>query len=183
MATRLGIRGPSTESSADSFIHTTSSVEPGAQERHMKSWIPVASGSRVKATSAALTFLLLLSSCEGQIGDPELGNGRSNGSGSGGGSPAGPGATTGPGTGGGTVPPPLEGFTPEVAGLRRLTLPQYKNSVHELFGDAVKVANDFEPDTALSGFASIGAARVGLSAHIVGQFETSALDIAKQVLV
>src|SRR5258708_37483448 len=100
---------------------------PTHKERHMKSWIPVASGSRVKLTSAALTFLLLLSSCEGQIGDRELGNGRSNGGGSG--SSAGPGATTGPGTGGGTGTPPLERFTPEAAALRRLTLPQSTHRV------------------------------------------------------
>ena len=102
--------------------------------------------------------------------------------GAGGGS-AGSGTGTGGagGAGGGSTPPPGV-FAPQPAGLRRLTIPQYRNSIRDLFGAGVTVTTDFEEDTLLSGFASIGAARVGLSAKIVEQFETSALAIAKQVL-
>jgi hypothetical protein len=84
------------------------------------------------------------------------------------------------GSGGSGVPPPQ--FAPQAAGLRRLTIPQYRNAVRDLLGADVTVTTEFEPDTMLSGFASIGAARVGLSAKITEQFETSALAIAKQVL-
>jgi hypothetical protein len=83
---------------------------------------------------------------------------------------------------GGVVVPTPQGFTPQAAGLRRLTLPQYANSIHDLLGAKINVPTDFEPDTALSGFASIGAASVSFSAHIVEQFETAALDISKQAL-
>jgi hypothetical protein len=80
-----------------------------------------------------------------------------------------------------TTPPPAE-FKPAPAGLRRLTLAQYRNSIADLLGPGVTVPADFEPDTALSGFNSIGAAVLSLSPHIVEQFETAALAIAHQAL-
>jgi Protein of unknown function (DUF1592)/Protein of unknown function (DUF1588)/Protein of unknown function (DUF1595)/Protein of unknown function (DUF1587)/Protein of unknown function (DUF1585) len=80
-----------------------------------------------------------------------------------------------------TLPPPAM-FKPAPAGLRRLTLAQYRNSIADLLGPGVTVPADFEPDTALSGFASIGAALVSLSPHLVEQFETAALAIAHQAL-
>ena len=104
------------------------------------------------------------------------GSGASAGTGGAGGSGAGTGGAGG--TGGA---PPGE-FVPQTAGLRRLTIPQYRNAIRDLFGPDVTVTTEFEPDTMLSGFTSIGAARVGLSAKITEQFETSALAIAKQVL-
>src|SRR6185295_9707329 len=58
---------------------------------------------------------------------------------------------------------------------------QYKNSVADLLGVTV-AAGDFEPDTALSGFESIGASLISVSPHLVEQLETSALAIAKQAL-
>jgi len=94
----------------------------------------------------------------------------------------GTGGTTGGAGGAGGAPPPLPEFVPQSAGLRRLTIPQYRNAIRDLFGPDVTVTTEFEPDTMLSGFASIGAARVGLSAKITEQFETSALAIAKLVL-
>jgi hypothetical protein len=114
------------------------------------------------------------------------------------GAPGGTGTGTGTGTGGGSgvpnVPPGgdpngvLGGtpkasvFSPAPSTLRRLTVTQYKNSVHDLLGASATVPPDLEPDTALDGFASIGAARVPLSATATEQFETVALALAHQAL-
>jgi hypothetical protein len=73
-------------------------------------------------------------------------------------------------------------FAPAPAGLRRLTAVQYRNSVADLFGGAATAGDDLEADTALSGFASIGASLVSLSPHLIEQLETSALDVAHQAL-
>ena len=59
---------------------------------------------------------------------------------------------------------------------------QYRNTIADLFGGAVTATDDFEPDTALSGFASIGASLVSVSPHLVEQLETQALDVAHQAL-
>jgi hypothetical protein len=80
-----------------------------------------------------------------------------------------------------TLPTPAQ-FKPAPAGLRRLTVAQYRNSVADLLGPGVTVPTDFEADTALSGFASIGAALVSLSPHLVEQLETAALSVAHQAL-
>jgi Protein of unknown function (DUF1588)/Protein of unknown function (DUF1592)/Protein of unknown function (DUF1595)/Protein of unknown function (DUF1585)/Protein of unknown function (DUF1587) len=82
---------------------------------------------------------------------------------------------------GSTLPPPAK-FTPAPTSLRRLTLAQYRNSVADLLGPGVTVSADFEADTSLSGFASIGAALVSLSPHLIEQLETSALSLAHQAL-
>ena len=167
---------------------------------------------RTLRSAAVATALGLALGCSGVIGGPPdpdsepRGRGRTGTAGAGGASATGGTGTGGPtgtggagtgtggptGTGGGTAgtgtgtgggaPPPQADFAPQEAGLRRLTIPQYKNSIRDLFGTAVTVTTEFEEDTMLSGFSSIGAARVSLSAKIVEQFETSALDIAKQVL-
>jgi hypothetical protein len=71
---------------------------------------------------------------------------------------------------------------PAPAGLRRLTVAQYRNSIADLLGTGVTVPSDIEADTALSGFASIGAANVSLSPHLVEQLETAALSVAHQAL-
>jgi hypothetical protein len=86
----------------------------------------------------------------------------------------------GPTGAGGTAPPGV--FTPAPAGLRRLTSLQYRNSIADLFAGGATSTDDLEADTTLSGFASIGAALVTLSPHLVEQLETSARDIAHQAL-
>jgi len=81
----------------------------------------------------------------------------------------------------GTMPPKTAAFTPAASTLRRLTTVQYRNSIRDLLpGVTVKV--DLEPDTALDGLASIGAARIALSPTATEQFETVALDVAHQAL-
>jgi hypothetical protein len=82
---------------------------------------------------------------------------------------------------GGTKPPAAV-FAPAPSTLRRLTVAQYTNSVRDLLGTGITLPTDLEPDTALDGFASIGAARVPLSATATEQFETAALDLAHQAL-
>jgi Protein of unknown function (DUF1592)/Protein of unknown function (DUF1588)/Protein of unknown function (DUF1585)/Protein of unknown function (DUF1595)/Protein of unknown function (DUF1587) len=73
-------------------------------------------------------------------------------------------------------------FVPAEAGLRRLTLPQYRSSLADLFGAAALPATEFESDGALSGFASIAAARLAVSAAITEEFETAALEVAHKAL-
>ncbi len=120
--------------------------------------------------------------CTGSIGA----RASRSGTGAGVGTVTGSGAGTGTGgqgnIGGGLAPVPVGVFVPAPASLRRLTIPQYANSIHDLFGQAVTVPADFEEDTRLAGFASIGAAIASLSPHITEQFETASLAIAKQVL-
>jgi hypothetical protein len=82
---------------------------------------------------------------------------------------------------GNTAPKPAV-FAPAASTLRRLTVAQYRNSVRDLLGAAVTPPSDLEPDTALDGFASIGAARVSLSSTAVEQFETAALALSHQAL-
>jgi hypothetical protein len=73
-------------------------------------------------------------------------------------------------------------FVPAQGGLRRLTVAQYRNSVTDLFGAGALPTTQIEPDSSLSGFISIAAARLALSATITEQFETSALEIAHAAL-
>ncbi|HEX3697430.1 MAG TPA: DUF1592 domain-containing protein [Polyangia bacterium] len=97
--------------------------------------------------------------------------------------PGGSGGVSGGGGNSGLGGQPAPGqFMPAPAGLRRLTMVQYRNTIADLLGSGVTVSKDFEGDTALSGFASIGAARVSLSNQIIEEFETSALSLATQAL-
>jgi hypothetical protein len=73
-------------------------------------------------------------------------------------------------------------FVPAQGGLRRLTSTQYRNSVMDLFGPAALPTTTFEADSALSGFISIAAARLALSATLTEQFESAALEIAHTAL-
>ena len=82
----------------------------------------------------------------------------------------------------GTKPPPAAAFTPAPSTLRRLTTTQYRNTIADLLGAGVTLKTELEPDTALDGFASIGAARVSLSASATEQFDTAAFDLAHQAL-
>jgi hypothetical protein len=82
----------------------------------------------------------------------------------------------------GTKAPSPSVFTPAASTLRRLTTTQYRNTVADLLGSGVTIKTELEPDTALDGFASIGAARVSLSATATEQFDTAAFDLAHQAL-
>jgi len=82
----------------------------------------------------------------------------------------------------GTKPPSAAVFTPAPSTLRRLTVTQYRNAIADLLGAGVTIKTELEDDTALDGFASIGAARVSLSATATEQFDTAAADLAHQAL-
>jgi hypothetical protein len=129
----------------------------------------------VRPWALALAALAVAVGCAGKARTPGDGSGGTVGSVGSGGTMG----TSNPPTG--TAPVPAQ-FAPGPANLRRLTLVQYRNSVADLLGAGVTVSADFEGDTSLSGFASIGAALVSLSPHIIEQFETSALSLAHQAL-
>ncbi|HEX3698471.1 MAG TPA: DUF1592 domain-containing protein [Polyangia bacterium] len=125
----------------------------------------------------SLTTLALAAAavgCSGEIGTSMGGGSGTPGSGNG----TGNGGNGGPG-----MPPPAPAnFVAEQGGLRRLTVPELRNSVTDLFGGGMTISTQFEPDTALSGFASIGAARVQLSAAFVEQLEAASLEVAHKAL-
>jgi hypothetical protein len=73
-------------------------------------------------------------------------------------------------------------YQPPGPSLRRLTVAQYKNSLRELFGEAVRAPTDLEADTVLHGFASIGSAQIALSARATELFEAAALEVGQQAL-
>jgi hypothetical protein len=97
--------------------------------------------------------------------------------------PPGSGAAPGPGDPPtGQVTPPVAGFAPAPATLRRLTRAQYANAIRDLLGPDITVPGDFEPDTVLSGFASIGSSLTTVSATAAEKFESAANAIATQAL-
>ena len=71
------------------------------------------------------------------------------------------------------APPPV---------VRRLTVEQYQRTVHDIFGDDVLVADALEPDFESNGFISIGQGLSAISPRGTEQYESSAHDIAEQVL-
>jgi hypothetical protein len=79
-------------------------------------------------------------------------------------------------------PPPAGSFAPRPTPLRRLTFAQYRNSIADLFGNAITLPDDLETDTEVDGFVSIGATRTTPSAHGVDQYATAAYAIAHQKL-
>lgn len=66
--------------------------------------------------------------------------------------------------------------------LKRLTAAQYTNTVHDIFGDAVLVTDNLEPDTEVNGLYAVGASVGTVSPLGVEQYETSAYSIAEQAL-
>ncbi len=121
-------------------------------------------------TRALAVALLLGSGCSGSILEAPAGG--PGGAGAGAGNPGGSGA--------GNQGPPVAGFAPAPATLRRLTRVQYANAIRDLLGADVTVPGDFEPDTVLSGFASIGSSLTTVSATAAEKFESAASSIATQ---
>jgi hypothetical protein len=67
------------------------------------------------------------------------------------------------------------------AGLRRLTVSEYRATVRDLLGVDALASDAFPPDTPLHGFVSIGATRVAYAAQHIEQLEQAAYDAAQQV--
>jgi hypothetical protein len=149
----------------------TSSPDPRDASARRRRWLTALGATALAVGSVA--------GCVAKGGDGGGAAGTSGGGGtSGTGVVGGAGMTTAPPS---TLPPPAA-FKPAAAGLRRLTVAQYRNSIADLLGAGITVPTDIESDTALSGFASIGAANVSLSPHLVEQLETASLSIAHQAL-
>jgi hypothetical protein len=119
-------------------------------------------------TKALAVAALLGAGCSGAIleGDPA----------GGGTTPGDPSGAVAPGA------PPVAGFSPGPATLRRLTRVQYANAIRDLLGPDITVPGDFEPDTVLSGFASIGSSLTTVSATAAEKFESAASAIATQAI-
>jgi hypothetical protein len=82
--------------------------------------------------------------------------------------------------------PDLRGAAPEVVSsapvLKRLTAPQYTNTLHDLLGAEVLVPDDLEPDAAANGLLQLGAGVNALSGYGVEHYETAAFDVAEHAL-
>jgi mono/diheme cytochrome c family protein len=83
----------------------------------------------------------------------------------------------------GAVIPPEEPseFVPAPGGLKRLTVAQYRNSIHDLLGERVPVP-PLEPDTLLSGSAAVGAGRIVISRQATEKFALAAFQLARAAL-
>jgi hypothetical protein len=79
-------------------------------------------------------------------------------------------------------PPPVPPAVPAQTGSQRLSIAQYVNAVHDVFGADIAVPTALEPDTSLSGFVSIGGAQSAISPRGVEQYEDAAFKIAAQAL-
>jgi hypothetical protein len=85
-------------------------------------------------------------------------------------------------TGAGEQLPGNAGYAPPAPALRRLTVPQYQNSVRDLFGDTSLAPTELEADTVLHGFAAIGASQVAFSPRASELLEDAAFDLAGRAL-
>lgn len=79
----------------------------------------------------------------------------------------------------GARPPPP--FEPAPAQLRRLTQPQYRNAVTDLFGEIVLPAR-LEPDERVDGLYQIGAHLTTISARGTELYEAAAYQVASQAV-
>ena len=109
-----------------------------------------------KVRRAFGTLLSLLMACSGEIGEADP---RPSGD-----------------------PAELLPFAPFEAAMQRLTIEQYRNSVEDILGPGIAVPTDLEPDTAISGFVSIGASRTTISPTGVTKYEQAAFAIAQQAM-
>ena len=115
--------------------------------------------------ATVLLCALALAGCDGMIADPS-------------GSSSGTGTPTIDRDGDG-IPDTL---LPVPGTLRRLSAPQYVQTVKDLFGDSIEVTGELEPDTAVNGFVSVGSSRTTISPRGVEQYETAAFEVAAQVV-
>ncbi len=77
---------------------------------------------------------------------------------------------------------PAPEATPPTPRLRRLTQPQYRNALADLFGPTLVAPAQLEPDLRDAGLQSIGAATTALSPRGVEQYEQAAFEVARQVV-
>ena len=77
---------------------------------------------------------------------------------------------------------PVGTATPSLNAAQRLTGPQYRAAIRDLFGAEVVVPPALEPDVALEGFDAVGASKSTISARGIEQYETAAYAIGKQIV-
>jgi hypothetical protein len=116
---------------------------------------------------AAVCLVFLAGGCKGAINDPP-GSAPPPGSSS----PGAPGMVTP------TSPPPLAAVP---AGLRRLTVAQYGNTIHDLLGPSIQLPTEFDPDDSEAIFSSVGGYRITTSPAGVAKYEDAAYAVAHQV--
>jgi hypothetical protein len=83
----------------------------------------------------------------------------------------------------GDTPITVAGFQAQPGALRKLTVAQYRNSIHDVLGPEIVVPEDLEADTSVNGYTQIAAAQGSVSATAAEKFENAAYDIAAQAMV
>ena len=79
-----------------------------------------------------------------------------------------------------TFETPVPPFSPAPGGLRRLTVAQYRNAIHDVLGEHIVVPASLEPDLKVEGLLAVGASRASISNRGVEQYEDAAYGIAEQ---
>ena len=74
------------------------------------------------------------------------------------------------------------GNTSVVVAVRRLTEPQYRQSIADIFGDDLQINGRFEPERRELGLQALGSATLSLTAAGFEQYFNLSQDIARQVL-
>lgn len=74
------------------------------------------------------------------------------------------------------------GNTSVVVAVRRLTEPQYRRSIADIFGDDIQINGRFEPERRELGLQALGSATLSLTAAGFEQYFNLSHDIARQVL-
>lgn len=77
---------------------------------------------------------------------------------------------------------PVGTATPSLSAAQRLTGPQYRAAIRDLFGAEVVVPPALEPDVPLEGFDAVGASKSTISARGIEQYETAAYAIGNQIV-
>ena len=71
---------------------------------------------------------------------------------------------------------------PELSATIRLSSDQYKQTVYDIFGPAIKLTGRFEPGVREEGLLAVGAKKVGITDSGIERYDDLARGIAQQVL-
>jgi len=77
---------------------------------------------------------------------------------------------------------PVGTATPSLSAAQRLTGPQYRAAIRDLFGAEVVVPPALEPDVPLEGFDAVGSSKSTISARGIEQYESASYAIGNQVV-
>ena len=72
--------------------------------------------------------------------------------------------------------------TPPTARLKRLTEPQYRAIIRDVFSEDLLLPANLEPDERIEGLFAVGSATSAISSYGVEKYEAAAYDVAEQVL-